>query len=118
MTNLTYYDVLQIGMDADDTALRQAYIRMVKRYHPDMVRGQNPQLIAARFHLIQEAYETLCDPGKRRAYNQGLSMQRWQAGAPENDNTHPASDVFTRARTTIERLMRLMSETRHVRVQK
>ena len=114
MTNLTYYDVLQITPDADDHMIRRAYVHLAKRHHPDANRT-DPQLASARFRLISEAYETLRDPHKRTAYDNTLRAQVWYT-QPQNDNVHAASDVFTRARSTLERLMRIMSTQRDLRM--
>ena len=34
-----YYEVLGVGKDADDSALKKAYRQVAKKYHPDMNPG-------------------------------------------------------------------------------
>lgn len=113
---MTYYDLLQVKPDAPDEVIRSAYRRLAKLHHPD----SNPldrSLAAARFRLVQEAYEQLRDPHKRAAYNQQLKMRPWTPASANNDNAHvDVSDVFTSARRTLERLMRMMSTTRDMRM--
>ena len=37
-----YYEILGVGRDADETALKKAYRRLAKKYHPD-ANGRNLQ---------------------------------------------------------------------------
>lgn len=63
-----YYEVLEVGRDADADALKKAYRKQALRYHPD----RNPDDPAAeeRFKQVNEAYAVLSDPDKRRMYDQ------------------------------------------------
>ena len=63
-----YYEVLGVGKDADDAALKKAYRQVAKKYHPDM----NPGDVEAekKFKEASEAYAVLSDPDKRRQYDQ------------------------------------------------
>ncbi|MDX1520238.1 MAG: DnaJ domain-containing protein [Anaerolineae bacterium] len=61
-----YYDVLQLSNTATSTEIRKAYRRLVREYHPDA----NQELATDQhFHELQEAYETLSDPLKRKKYD-------------------------------------------------
>jgi DnaJ-class molecular chaperone len=62
-----YYKVLGVKKGADDKAIKSAYRRLARQYHPD-VTGSDPKA-TARFRLISEAYEVLSDPAKRRRYD-------------------------------------------------
>lgn len=117
MSDLTYYDLLHVAQDADDHVIRAAYRILAKRHHPD-TNPTDRQLAAARFRLIQEAYDHLRDPARRRAYDDRLTAKRWRPPAPQNDNTNQiqASDMFSSARRTLERLMRIMVSTRDMRM--
>ena len=70
-----YYEVLGVGRDADDQALKGAYRKLAMTYHPD----RNPEDKGAeeRFKEAAEAYAVLSDPQKRTAYDryghQGVS---------------------------------------------
>ena len=109
MPDITYYDILQVRPNATDDMIRSAYRRLVKRHHPD-ANPMNPALAAARFRAVQDAYRELHDPVKRRAYDQMLKMKAWNTAHNANDNQDAVmSDMFTSARRTLERLMRLMA---------
>lgn len=117
MTHRTYYDLLHVAATARDDEIRAAYRRLAKFHHPD-TNPLDRNLAAARFRLIQDAYEHLRDPYRRREYDQFLQNQAWYPHTASNGNaqeTH-ASDVFSAARRSLERLMRLMANTRDMRV--
>ena len=62
-----YYEILGVGRDADETALKKAYRRLAKKYHPD-ANGRNLQA-EEKFKEVMEAYEILSDPEKRKLYD-------------------------------------------------
>ena len=74
-----YYRILGVEKGADDKAIKSAYRKLARKYHPDVNKGQD-----ARFKEISEAYEVLSDPEKRRRYDTlGPDWQRYaQQGAP------------------------------------
>lgn len=117
MPHMTYYDLLHIRPDATDDIVRAAYRQLVKRYHPD-ANPLDRSMASARFRLIQNAYENLRDPQKRATYDQHLKMRKWHVAGANNDN-HDAdfSDMFTAARRTLERLMRMVANTRDIGLQ-
>jgi len=62
------YDLLGVARDADADALKKAYRRLARQYHPDV----NPDPEAQdRFKEISMAYEVLSDPQKRASYDRG-----------------------------------------------
>ncbi len=63
-----YYEVLGIGKDADDGAIKKAYRVLAKKYHPDMNPGDAEA--EKKFKEASEAYAVLSDPEKRRQYDQ------------------------------------------------
>jgi hypothetical protein len=62
-----YYAVLGIAPDATARQVKAAYRKLAKKHHPDACPG-DPDA-AARFRDITEAYETLTDPERRKAYD-------------------------------------------------
>ena len=63
-----YYEVLGVEKNADDAALKSAYRKLAKKYHPDMNPGDKEA--EAKFKEASEAYAILSDPDKRRQYDQ------------------------------------------------
>ncbi len=63
-----YYEVLGVPRTADDKAIKSAYRKLARRYHPDMNPGNAKA--EEQFKGINEAYEVLSDPDKRHRYDQ------------------------------------------------
>ncbi|NOX99582.1 MAG: J domain-containing protein [Verrucomicrobia bacterium] len=73
-----YYETLGVAREADDDAIRRAYRKLARKYHPDVaedkVEGER------KFKELNEAYEVLSDQGKRKKYDH-LGANWDQAGA-------------------------------------
>ena len=62
------YELLGVDRDADADAIKKAYRRLARKYHPDVNPDPDAQ---ERFKEVSLAYEVLSDPGKRAAYDRG-----------------------------------------------
>jgi DnaJ-class molecular chaperone len=67
VTYKDYYKILGVPKTADAKAIKQAYRRLARKYHPDQNAGN--AAAAERFKEINEANEVLSDPEKRQRYD-------------------------------------------------
>lgn len=73
-----YYQTLGVERGADADAVKKAYRRLARKYHPDVSKEPDA---AARMSEVNEAYAVLSDPEKRAAYD--------SLGRPQQ---HPGGD--------------------------
>lgn len=62
-----YYDILGVDENAEPAAIKRAYRKLARQYHPDVSEAPDAE---RRFKEIGEAYEVLKDPQKRAEYDQ------------------------------------------------
>ncbi len=62
-----YYETLGVEPSAGDAEIKTAYRRLARKYHPDVSKEPGAE---EKFKSINEAYEALRDPPKRKAYDQ------------------------------------------------
>lgn len=65
-----YYEVLGLSRTASTAEIKKRYRQLARKYHPDVVADKTAG--AKAFVEITEAYKTLVDPQKRRAYDTTL----------------------------------------------
>jgi DnaJ-class molecular chaperone len=65
-----YYQILGVPRNASQEDIKQAYKRLAKEHHPDMVDASNKESAEKRFKEINEAYQVLGDGQKRKMYDQ------------------------------------------------
>jgi molecular chaperone DnaJ len=64
---MDFYLILGLERRATASEIKRAYRRLARKFHPDINPGD--QAAALHFRRIAEAYETLMDPERRRAYD-------------------------------------------------
>lgn len=84
-----YYTILGVPRDASEADIKKAFHNLARQYHPDVAKDKRGA--EEKFKEINEAYEVLGDPEKRRRYDELGS--RWQAGqtygAPDEGGGSP-----------------------------
>lgn len=70
-----YYEVLGVEKSASKEEIKKAYRRLAQKYHPDKKGGN-----VDKFKEVNEAYQTLSDPEKRKMYDQyGSAFEKAQS---------------------------------------
>jgi curved DNA-binding protein len=84
-----YYEVLGVPRDADQDAIRRAYRKLAREYHPDLNSDSDAE---ERFKELGEAYDVLSDADKRERYDRlGARWRETEREAPEES----FEDFFT-----------------------
>ncbi len=65
-----YYEVLGLNKNASDDDVKKSYRKLAREHHPDMVQDSDKKAAEERFKEINEAYQVLSDPQKRKMYDQ------------------------------------------------
>lgn len=71
MDRPTFYDVLGVSPEANQTTIREAYVRLARQYHPDINKSPGA---TQRMTVINVAYQTLSDPVRRRQYDESIGL--------------------------------------------
>jgi curved DNA-binding protein len=75
-----YYEVLGVPRDADQDAIRRAYRKLARKYHPDLNSDSDAE---DRFKELGEAYEALSDLDKRERYDRlGANWRQQEQETP------------------------------------
>jgi len=75
-----YYRILGVDRNASLEEIKRAYRRLARQFHPDVNPGD--KVAEERFKEINEAYQVLSDPQKRRQYDVlGRGWHQWQRSA-------------------------------------
>jgi molecular chaperone DnaJ len=94
MARKDYYLVLGVSRGENLRGIQDAFRGLAKIYHPDRAGAEGTR----KFQDIQEAYETLSDPDKRKLYNHQLEQDEIEVHSR-------AEPIFTRPRTRPEPLV-------------
>ena len=67
MTEIDYYELLEVTKDCDKSTIKKAYRKMAMKYHPDKNPGDTEA--EEKFKAVNEAYQVLSDDEKRAIYD-------------------------------------------------
>jgi len=71
-----YYETLGVAKDASQDEVRKAFRKLARKYHPDT--AEDKATAEEKFKELNEAYEVLSDPEKRRKYD--AYGENWEQG--------------------------------------
>ena len=72
-----YYQTLGLAKTASAKEIKQAYRKLARKHHPDVNPGD--KAAEAKFKEINEAYEVLGDPEKRKKYDElGANWRQYE----------------------------------------
>jgi curved DNA-binding protein len=75
-----YYAILGVERGASQDDVKKAYRKLAQKYHPDVSKEKDAK---EKFQEVAEAYQTLTDPEKRKAYDElGSGYQAGQEFRP------------------------------------
>src|SRR6266699_961936 len=87
-----YYESLGVPRSASETDIKKAFRKLAREYHPDVAK--NKKQAEEKFKEINEAYEVLGDPAKRKKYDE--LGANWSSGA--EFRPPPGWETFTGGR--------------------
>lgn len=83
-----YYATLGVGKSASAKEVKQAFRKLARKFHPDVNPGD--KAAESRFKDINEAYEVLGDPAKRRKYDElGANWRMYEQAPPPSPGAGP-----------------------------
>ena len=89
-----YYEILGVPRAAGEAEIKKAFRKLAREFHPDVAK--NKKVAEEKFKEINEAYEVLSDPAKRKKYDE-LGAD-WKAGS--EFRPPPGWETFRGGRTS------------------
>ena len=96
----SFYELLGVAPQAEAAQIQERYLKLAKKWHPDRLAPEYADVkeaVTRIFSRMSEAQQTLCDPLKRREYDQ--RDRRAAREAEEAEQVHRA----LRAATSFQR---------------
>ena len=90
------YKTLGVAESADEAAIKKAYRKLAKEFHPDTTGNDKKK--TERFKEIAEAYEVLGDSKKRKEYDRLKHAPVRPDGMPEGFDAEAFAQTFGRSR--------------------
>ena len=94
MSEIDYYEVLEVSRDCSGAELKKAYRKLALKYHPD--RNPDDKDAEEKFKLINEAYQVLSDDEKRSIYDRygKAGLEGNMGGGFGSGNMDDIMDIF------------------------
>ncbi len=91
MANKDYYEALGLKKDASEAEIKSAFRQAARKFHPDVYKGADRD---DKFKQINEAYQILSDPNKKRQYDQFGSADGMDFGGAGGAGFNGFGDIF------------------------
>lgn len=88
-----YYEILEINEKASPEIVEKAYKTLAKKYHPDLQENDFKKEAEEKLKLINEAYEVLSNPEKRKQYDVQLANTRPDTDTLLNENAYLKNEL-------------------------
>src|SRR5271167_436549 len=89
-----YYKILGVPRSASDADIKKSFRKLAREFHPDVAKDK--KRAEEKFKEINEAYEVLSDPAKRKKYDE--LGANWKSGAdfrpPPGWEEYPGGQAF------------------------
>ncbi len=95
-----YYYILGLNETATTEEVKKAYRKLSLKFHPD--KNDGDEFFTERFKEIQEAYETLVDSSKRKAYDYSRNANSSAKFSNKGDNFNPEIEYFKTNKSTFQ----------------
>jgi len=96
MTEVDYYEVLEVSKDCSGAELKKSYRKLAMKYHPD--RNPDDKEAEEKFKIVNEAYQVLSDDEKRSIYDRygkaGLEGQGGMGGGFGGSSMDDIMEMF------------------------
>ena len=88
-----YYQILGVSRNASEDEIQKAYRKQARKFHPDLHADKDEKekkRVTQKFQQIQQAYDVLSDPKKRKMYDQfGPQFEQMGGGNPFGGGGNP-----------------------------
>lgn len=103
---MTHYEILGVSKTASQEEIRNAYKKLIKKYHPDLYQGDKT-FAEKKTKEINEAYDILSDSNKKSVYDFEIAPKTYTSTyntttSPKYDYTPPKYDYYNNNYSTYE----------------
>lgn len=102
-TMKNYYEILEVNKKASKEVIEKAYKVLVKKYHPDLYKGEKQKYAEKKIRDINEAYDVLSDEFLKRQYDVELERELekiYEQKYKSKENEHQLNNYTNQTKST------------------
>lgn len=102
-TMKNYYEILEVNKKASKEVIEKAYKVLVKKYHPDLYKGEKQKYAEKKIRDINEAYDVLSDEFLKRQYDVELERELekiYEQKYKSKENEHQFNNYTNQTKST------------------